>query len=343
MFVNAVEAFENVGLILKGYADAVVGNQNLHPLPGKVGAYANPGRIGFPVADRVVQKIPINLLEPVFIGIREGGVLLPVQFEHGLSSRSTGVQVFDDPLRELVEVHARKFQAPPFALHAGNREQVLQKQEKPLHIAMDGLQRGDCHFRILDGAILQRFDIAVDDGQGRAEFVRNIGHEIPASRFQCPDGGHILKHQQHSLRKLVGIPRHGGDVNVEMPLLDRTRRRGEFKNQRQVLLATVREGRCDRLFDFMSSEDLKHGAPHMGFGSGEELLEGFIDERDPFFPVGDHDAFFHAGEDASQAESTFHHLLVKLAEPLGNFPDVLSRGLVGRGLGVEDWELEVPA
>ena len=221
-----------------------------------------------------------------------------------------------------MEVNARKLQAPPLALHAGNREQVLQKKEKPLHIAMDGLQRGGCHFRILCGAVLERFDIAVDDGEGRAEFVRNIGHEIPAGRFQCPDGCDILKHQQHSLRKLVGIPRHGGDVNVEMPLLDRTRRRGEFKNQRQVLLATVREGRCDRLLDFMSSEDLKHGSSHMGFRGWEERFEGFIDERDPFFAVGDYDAFFHAGEDAAQAESALHHLLVELAEALGDFSDV---------------------
>jgi hypothetical protein len=36
-------------------------------------------------------------------------------------------------------------------------------------------------------------------------------------------------------------------------------------------------------------------------------------------------------------------LLVELAEALGDFSDVQGRGLVGRGLGVQDRELEVPA
>ena len=173
--------------------------------------------------------------------------------------------------------------------------------------------------------------------------MRNICHEIPAGCLECADGCDILKHQQHGLRELVGIPRHGRDVDVEVPLLDGSGCRGEFKNQREILLAAVREGRCDRLFDLMPSEDLEHRSSHMGFRGWEERLEGFIDERDPFFAVGDHYSLLHAGEDAAQAESALHHLLVELAEALGDFSDVQCRGLVGRGLGVQDRELEVPA
>ena len=85
-----------------------------------------------------------------------------------------------------------------------------------------------------------------------------------------------------------------------MPLNNRPRLLGEFKDQGEVLLASIGERCRDGLLDFMAAEDLKHGAPDMGFGCREEGLEGLVDKGYSFVTAGDHYALFHARENASQ-------------------------------------------
>ena len=83
-------------------------------------------------------------------------------------------------------------------------------------------------------------------------------------------------------------------MDIEVPLNDWPRLLGEFKDQGEVLLASIGERCRDRLFDFMAAEDLEHRAPDMRFGCREEGLERLVDESDAFIATRNDDALFHA-------------------------------------------------
>ena len=221
VFVDAVEALKDVRLILEGNPCSIVGDRYFHPLHFEAGIDLDERCARFAVADGIGQKIPINLFNPVLIHFGEDGFLCPLNLKFRIPCGAAAVEVFDDPLGNLAKIDARKIQPAPLAFHAGNGEQVFEKQGEPLHIAMDRPERHSGHLRILCGTIQQRFHIAIDDRDRGAEFMRNIRHKFPAGGLQRADGGDFLKHDKRSLGKFFGPSRHRRDMDIEVPLNNR--------------------------------------------------------------------------------------------------------------------------
>ena len=68
---------------------------------------------------------------------------------------------------------------------ARQREQVLGHTDEVLGLVPNAARKGQRDVGILEGAGLQRVDQQLDRGEGRAQLVRDVGHEVAARRFQA--------------------------------------------------------------------------------------------------------------------------------------------------------------
>ena len=62
-------------------------------------------------------------------------------------------------------------------LGTGQHQQVVHQPDQAVRLALHGCQQRAAPLKIVEGAVFQRFDSAVDDSQRRAQFVSDIGDE----------------------------------------------------------------------------------------------------------------------------------------------------------------------
>ena len=174
--VHAVEALEDVGQVGGGNADAIVGDANRHRgfvAPGGDGDA--PGRVG--VGDGIFHQVVDDLLETHRVDLDRGQVFGNVQFD----GRPIDVSLFFPVLHELLEEgigpNEAKLELNLLGLEAGEDEEILDQGVQPLGLAAHGQKDAFLVFDRQVRVIHQRFEVAAENGEGRAQLVRDVGDE----------------------------------------------------------------------------------------------------------------------------------------------------------------------
>ena len=96
----------------------------------------------------------------------------------------------------------------------GNREQILDEQIEPLRVALDDFEKALGDFGIVARAVEQRFDVAFDERERRAQFVADVGDEFLAGAFQLLEPGQVVKNEDGAFAFAGGVG-DGGGVDLQ--------------------------------------------------------------------------------------------------------------------------------
>ena len=66
----------------------------------------------------------------------------------------------------------------------GQRQQIFGQAAEPFGVALDDFEKLPAVFGFRRRRVEQGFDVAVNGRQRRAQFMRNVGDEIGADRFE---------------------------------------------------------------------------------------------------------------------------------------------------------------
>lgn len=153
-------------------------------------------------------------------------------------------------------------------------------------------------------SILQGFNKALDDGEGRAQFVTDIGDEFLAEFLVLKGLGDVVGDDDQALGLAFGGGgREGAERDIEMA-------RGERAHGNELALGTG-DDVAGGLDDLIVADNLPEVlADGLGGFETEEFSGGFVDQKNALHLVGGDDAFGHGGEDGEE----FGFVLVALFE-----------------------------
>jgi hypothetical protein len=126
-----------------------------------------------------------------------------------LCDRPHAIQVIG---QEAVDVVGGEFEFLLAELDTGKREQIGGETGEALGILADDIQKPEIVGGIVDGAVQQRFGVALDGGERRAQLVRDVDDEILADILQFFELG-VLGFQavEHELEFFTGFVELGGE------------------------------------------------------------------------------------------------------------------------------------
>ena len=143
----------------------------------------------------------------------------------------------------------------------------------------------------------QRLDVALDDGEGRAQLVADIGHEFLPQILQPLEPGEVVEHENGTaMAALFFADRHAVDLQEtlmevgqhELPLHD------------AVLLLQL----LDQLVGLVDADGLHDGLALWIVGQLEQPAEGRVGKLDDAFLVRDQHTLGHVGEQVGHARRT---------------------------------------
>ena len=155
----------------------------------------------------------------------------------------------------------------------------------------------------------QRFDVAANRRERRAQLVRHVGDEVAADLVGAPKLGDVVQHEDGAVRAAAGGRRRAGH--------DRARRIAR-RRQLQRVGRPPGERRRHQFGDRRMADRLDVVASERQLVELQHPLRGLVDELQPSLRIDDDDAFDHAGEDRFHARAVAR-LLGQLA------PDDLHR------------------
>ena len=91
-----------------------------------------------------------------------------------------------------------EFELQLSGLDAGELQQVFRQAGEARGVFADDLDEAAAVGGVLQCAGQKCFGETLDGGQGRAELVRYVGHEILADAFQASQVGDVMQHQNGS-------------------------------------------------------------------------------------------------------------------------------------------------
>ena len=96
--------------------------------------------------------------------------------------RSSAAGLFGQPIGQGLHqtAHVRRLAAQIECRRIGAREyeQIVDEADQAIGFGLNRFQKAIAHFQIVHSPVAQRLDRALDRRQRRAQFVRDIGHEI---------------------------------------------------------------------------------------------------------------------------------------------------------------------
>ena len=208
--------------------------------------------------------------------------------------------------------------------HARDGQKILQQEGEATDIPVDRFQGFFSHGGIFQSAFAESFHIAVDDGQRRAEFMRDIRDELPPHGLQSANGCDFLKNDQSRPGSGFFFSGERGDMDEEC---------SRIESNLKIPRPPRGHGGFHGLLDFMAAQHLQHCSVHRVFDVWKKLHQRLVANRHALGAVHDEDSLAHAGKNAPQAEALVGNLAVELLELTRDFPDVRRRfeirGVVG--------------
>ena len=190
--VRAVEAVEDAGDVLAADADAGILHLDGGPAVLRATGAQADDAAGGGVLGGVVAQDAAALLEHIAVG-KGGDVFLGLDAPVVVTVDELGILVdFLDQFGDVQQLHIQ-----PAAAHVapGEEEQLI---DELFHVLALGLDGGDAlikHLFVALAPAVEHGGVALNDGDGRAQFVRGVGDELPLplvgfvqARKQAVDG-----------------------------------------------------------------------------------------------------------------------------------------------------------
>ena len=108
-------------------------------------------------------------------------------------------QIAQNFFDQRTQFNRLQVQFDPSGLQRGNREQILDEQIQPLRVAFDDFEKALGDFGIVARAVEQRFHVALDERERRAQFVADVGDKFLARAFELLEPRQIVKDQNRPL------------------------------------------------------------------------------------------------------------------------------------------------
>jgi hypothetical protein len=180
-------------------------------------------------------------------------------------------------------------------LDVGEFQQVVEQAAQPLRVAMDDLQEFLGVLPICEAAIQQGLGIALNGGERRTQFVRDVQDELHAHLFQALELCDVPESQDRALHDPLSVPHGHGSPRQNSP----TR-----VDQRDLGAAStlLMDGHLEKIVHLMASEDLQGSQTQCRISlETEKLLGRRVHQRDVPARVQDQEAIDHALHDCPGA------------------------------------------
>src|SRR5438309_3798968 len=195
--VNAVEAFEDAGLIRSRDADAGVGNREGNFRPVRRSANHDLAASGS-VLHGVVEQILQHFGETAAVGGNVGQLLRQVKRDAEIFFGRWALGSFDAALNELGNTEPANLQLEPIGIHFREHEQVFREARETPGVLEDDLEEVEAILRIVDGAGKKRFRKTLNRGERCPEFVGNVGNKIAAHALELAQLGDVVQHNHRA-------------------------------------------------------------------------------------------------------------------------------------------------
>ena len=240
------------------------------------------------VLDTVLDEVVECLKQSLAVG-PQGESFRDVVFQLHLFFACHLPETVQHPVGELAEIHLAQVESGAAGLEGGQREDVLDQVGQPVGVVLDFLEEpvGGC--RGVRLGVEQRLDVALDDGEWRAQLVADVGHELLPHILKALEPGEVVKHKDGApVAALFFAERHA--VNLQEALVE--------AGQRELLLhdAGFPPQAPDQLVGLMDANGLHDGSAGWIVGQPEQPAEGRVGKLDEPVRAGEQHALRHVGE-----------------------------------------------
>ena len=234
------------------------------------------------------------MFEPVRVGA--GGEFRQLVDERHVFIFCLGLEIGENFFHERMQCERVQVQVHPPGFQRGNGEQILDEQVEPFGVALDDFQETLGDFGIVARAVEERFNVAFDERERRAEFMADVGDEVFARAFELLEPREIVEDEDRAFAFAGGIGDDGGVDPQPAP--------AQFR-QLQFVVKNLSLGldAVNEISKLMQSQGFHDGlAAQLGLDA-EKIFEGAVGEINPAFAVEQQQSFQHGIE---------QHLLLRL-------------------------------
>ena len=187
-------------------------------------------------------------------------------------------------------------------LQAGQKQQVLHQTGHAARLLGHGLHGAPPDGRQLLALVLQRLQVARDHGEGRAQLVGDVGHEVAPDLLETRQLRDVPGEQQ----TLVGAVADQTDGEEHVPVL----RRGKLDRSRLPLA-------LQEILEQGVAHQVRHTLPQvLGHLQAEQPTGRGVEPLDPVFTVQDDRGVRECRHRLAQALEGIGELALALARPL---------------------------
>ena len=318
--VDAVKPLEKPRQVLGGDAAALIAHGDRHaPRHRRVGRRGDPHRPArLARLDRVVNEIDHRLLDQRRVDVGDE-LVVALALEVHLAVGGPRPAVGDGLGEHRGQGHPlqRQVARPLRLLDPREGEQILDDRFEPIGLPRDDLEKAAAVGRVFGGAVQERLHKALDRRDRRLEFVRHVGHKIPADVFQPLQVGDVVEHDDRAP--------FAGDI-AERRATDADRAVAGAAQDDVILhrLATVdgQEGEPPQVG--VAHHFLQRLEEHAVDIEAEQIGRTLIDAHDPLPRVDREHALDHAAEHRlllralpADREPAFHQLVADRLDRVG--------------------------
>lgn len=284
VLVPAEEALKDEGNVVGGNADAVVTDGEnalvLYPAPseseGEVAA-----RIFF---DGVFEQIGEDLVPVEAVAIEGAAVWREGEFKVNGAPFEHGGKVVDGVLDAGADIEGFDVEIGAGGLESGNGEHVLDDADEAVAVLVHDGEAVAGGGGLVDKTILQGLDVALNDGEGGAQFVRGVGDEVFADLLGEHLLGDVVNHEPSTA---FGLGRERGGLDQKMAADGAAAAVAGEEADLADAAAAFTEGEANGLDDLVIVNFIQERAEALDGGPTKELGDGLVGEADVKISIDD--------------------------------------------------------
>ncbi len=193
--MNAVEAFEDMLLILLGNARAVISHLNGHHRIFHPATDFDLGILvrGRTIAEGIGEEVENDLLDPPGIGFNGGEIGRKINSNAGMGLADFAFELVDNALCDFRENDFLEVEGEILAFQAGDGEEIFDEEAETQAVAMHDFQSPGGHGWVTVWIFPEGLHVALNDRQRGAEFVGDIGNEFTACGLEIFEFGDFVE------------------------------------------------------------------------------------------------------------------------------------------------------
>src|ERR1043166_2343333 len=287
--IHSVGARKNTGPRFGRNAPAVLLRPNVDTLLAHGPSTHVDLGVSAPVFNGVLHKIEKDLVQAFRIGARRQPFWNEI-LNRDFASLGAGLQSVNDPRSLVAQLDLLQVQNNPSAFQARDGQQIFNQIGETVSVLLDGVQKAGRQRRVVLCALEKRFDKTLNQRKRRAQFMADVGEKFLARVLQLSQARQIVKHENRSLLRPMGV-KHRGRADLDPSLVHA--RQLDFRTAYRTLAP-------EALGDggqFLQAKGLENRlAPHI-IRKPAEPLQGLIDQLDAARAVQNEHALGHAVEE----------------------------------------------